>query len=348
MASGDLLQSLLTGAAQKNIRLLVARGSAPLAPKAMLEALVRLLLDEDKEISSSAAKTISSWNEASIVTELKSKDCAPFVLKHFSAPGNSEAILQTIIRNPAAPEEAIGSLASIVPIHLLDTILDNRTRLLEYPGILKKIKSNPAATLEIQRVIQEIETEFFGAKKTEYSIEQAVESIALTSEAPGIEIETPPEDLLLEGLPIDPDERQVAINIRLSSMSFREKIHYALFGNREVRAMLVRDSNREVARTVLKSPKLTENEVESIAAMRGVSDEILREIGNTKEFTKSYSVVQNLVKNPKTPPIISQRLLFRLRAQDLQLLTRDRSIPEAVRQNATRTLSQRTSSRSSQ
>jgi hypothetical protein len=348
MASGDLFQSLLIGAAQKNIRLLVARGSAPLAPKAMLEALVRLLSDADKEISSSAAITISSWDEEAIATELKSKDCAPCVLKHFSAPGNSDVILQTIIRNPAAPEEAIEFLASKVPTHLLEIILDNRTRLLEFPGILGQIKSNPAATPEVQRVIQEIETEFFGAKKTDYFIEQTVDSDTAASETPGIEIEIPPEDLLLEGLPIDPDERQAAINVRISSLPFREKIRYALFGNREVRAMLVRDSNREVARTVLKSPKLTENEVESIAAMRGVSDEILRVIGNSKEFTKSYNIVQHLVKNPKTPPIISQRLLFRLRSPDLLLLTRDRSIPEAVRQNANRTLNQRASSRSSQ
>jgi hypothetical protein len=346
MASGDVLQSLLIGAAQKNIRLLVARGSAPLAPKAMLEALVRLLSDEDKDISSSAAKTISNWSEEAIVTELKSKDCAPSVLKHFSALENSDAILQAVIKNPAAPEEAIESLASKVSAHLLETMLDNRTRLLESPGILRQIKSNPAATPEIQRIIQEIETEFFGTKKTDYFIEKTVESKATGFEAPGIEIETLPEDLLLEGLPIDPDERQAAINVRVSTLSFKEKIRYALFGNREVRAMLVRDSNREVARTVLKSPKLTENEVVSIAAMRGVSDDILREIGNSKEFTKSYSVVQNLVKNPKTPPIISQRLLFRLRSPDLLLLTRDRSIPEAVRHNANSTLNQRVSSRS--
>jgi hypothetical protein len=347
MASGDILQSLLIGATQKNIRLLVARGAAPLAPKAMLTALVRLLSDEDNEIASSAAKTLSDWEEEAIIAELKSKDCSPAVLKHFSESSHSDPVLQTIIRNPATPEEAIGLLASKVPAHLLETILDNRIRLLESPEILRHVKLNPAATPEIQRIIQEIETEFFGAKKTEYSIEKTAENETQALEQPGIEIESPPEDLLLEGLPIDPDERQAALNVRISSMSFKEKIRHALFGNREIRALLIRDSNRQVALSVLKSPKLTENEVESIAAMRGVSDEILREIGNSKQFTKSYIVIQNLIRNPKTPPVISQRLLFRLRSPDLQLLTRDRSIPEAVRHNASRTLNQRTSSRAS-
>ena len=104
-------------------------------------------------------------------------------------------------------------------------------------------------------------------------------------------------------------------------MPLREKMRYALFGNREIRSMLIRDSNKEIARTVLRSPKLTDNEVEAIAAMRGVAEDILREIGQSRAWTKSYAVVQNLVKNPKTPPTISQNLLFRLRAPDLLQLS---------------------------
>jgi hypothetical protein len=343
MAPGELLQSLLSGATQKNVRLLVARGSAPLSPKVMIEALVLLLSDEDKEISSSAAKTISSWDEEFVLSQLNLQDCPISVLKHFASSSNSNPIQQAIIRNPASPEEIIESLASIVPPHLLEAILDNRVRLLQSPGILEKIKLNPAATSEILRVIQEIETEFLGTKKTEYAIDQSTESDTTEDEALELEIEAPPEDLSLEGLPMDPEARQVAINIRLSSLSFREKMRYALFGTREIRSMLVRDSNREVARAVLRSPKLTDNEVESIAAMRGVTYEILRDIGNSREWTRSYNVVQNLVRNPKTPPVISQRLLFRLRSSDLMLLTKDRSIPEVVRHNANRALSQRTS-----
>jgi hypothetical protein len=97
---------------------------------------------------------------------------------------------------------------------------------------------------------------------------------------------------------------------------------------------------------VLRSPKLTDSEVEMISSMRSVSEDILREVGSNKEFTGSYSIVHNLVRNPKTPPVVSQRLLFRLRSQDLALLTRDRSISEAVRYNATRTLSLRAPKRS--
>jgi hypothetical protein len=346
MAAGDLLQLLLKNTVPQNVRLLVARGTAPLPPRAMLEALVHLATDEDREISSVAGQTISEWDEESIVEQLTSQDCTASVLKHFAENSNSEPILQSIIRNPVCSKEIIAFLASTVPANLLEIILDNRVRLLEFHKILENIQINPFATAEITRVVHEIETEFFGTKKTEYAVGNVVTDTDDTDSIHGLEIEAPPDDLSLEGLPMDPEARQSAINARISSMPFREKLRYALFGNREVRAMLVRDSNKEVARAVLKSPKLTENEVESIAAMRGVTEEILREIGNNRAWTRSYNVIQNLIKNPKTPPIISQNLLFRLRTPDLMLLTRDKSLPEAVRHNANRTLSQRTAKRS--
>ena len=151
----------------------------------------------------------------------------------------------------------------------------------------------------------------------------------------------PLENMTLDGLPADESERNTVIAETLSGLSFREKIRYALFGDRQVRALLVRDTNREVSRMVIRSPKITEAEVESFSSMRGINEDILRDIGNSKEFTKSYNVVHNLIKNPKTPPIISQRLIFRLRTHDLTLLSRDRGIPEVIRFHANRMISQR-------
>jgi hypothetical protein len=124
-------------------------------------------------------------------------------------------------------------------------------------------------------------------------------------------------------------------------MTVPQRLKHAMFGNREVRAILIRDNNREVAKSVLRSPKLTDTEVEAFAAMRNVTDDVLREIGNSRELTRSYVVAHNLVKNPKTPPMIAQRMLSRLHTRDLYLIGRDRGIPEAVRRNAQRMAAQR-------
>ena len=346
MAYNNLLQLLLNGTAPRNLRLLVARGSAPLPAGKTLELLVLLLKDTDREIVLQAERTLSSFDKEEIAGYLKDSDCAQSVLEYFAQKVSSDAVLQAIIANPATSAKTIEALALTVPSHVLEKILDNRVRILEFPAILENVKNNSQATLEIRRLVQEIEVEFFGDKKKEYAIEDAAETMdseASTQEQTlHVESNIPFEDLILEGLPLETDARQAELNKRISCLSVREKIHQALFGNREIRAIMVRDTNKEVARSVLHSPKLTENEIESISAMRGVAEDILREIGNSKEWTRSYTIVQNLVRNPKTPPVISQRMLFRLRTKDLMMLTKDRSIPDAVRQNATRALNQRT------
>lgn len=118
---------------------------------------------------------------------------------------------------------------------------------------------------------------------------------------------------------------------RIAAMTPAQRLARAIKGTREERTILVRDPNRVVAVAVLSSPKITETEVESIAKMANVSDEILRIIGNTRTWTKSYSVVTALVRNAKTPVGVSLTLLHRLMEREVKALSVDRNIPEVLR-----------------
>jgi hypothetical protein len=120
----------------------------------------------------------------------------------------------------------------------------------------------------------------------------------------------------------------------LSSLSIVERMKIAMKGTRAQRAVLIRDANKLVSAAVLSSPKLTETEVEAFAKMANVSEEILRIIANTRAWTKNYSVVSALARNPKTPPAISMQLVQRLNDRDLKALSIDRNVPEAVRISA--------------
>jgi hypothetical protein len=113
-------------------------------------------------------------------------------------------------------------------------------------------------------------------------------------------------------------------------------------GGREERIILVRDTNKVVSLSVLKNPRITEGEVEAIAATRNVSDEILRQIGVSREWSKNYTVSLNLVRNPRTPPSISTNFIARLNNKDLKNLGGDRNVPEIIRRMAKRTFELRT------
>ncbi len=118
---------------------------------------------------------------------------------------------------------------------------------------------------------------------------------------------------------------------RLSAMSVPERVKAAMKGTREMRALLVRDSNKLVALAVLSSPKLTETEVEGFARMGSVSDDVLRSIARTRVWVKNYGVALALVKNAKTPVAVSLSLLSRLNEGDVKKLAMDRNIPEPLR-----------------
>jgi hypothetical protein len=129
----------------------------------------------------------------------------------------------------------------------------------------------------------------------------------------------------------------------LAKMSFPDRLKAALKGTREMRAILVRDPNKMIAGAVLSSPKLTEAEVEGIAKMASVAEEVLRTIGSNRAWMKSYKIVLGLTKNPKTPVAMSMNLMSRLQERDIAKLAVDRNIPEPLRVAARKKMAAATS-----
>jgi hypothetical protein len=128
----------------------------------------------------------------------------------------------------------------------------------------------------------------------------------------------------------DDTGRKTALQ-QLGSMGFTDRLKAAVKGSKEMRAILIRDTNKMISAAVLSSPKLTGQEVESFARMANVSEDVLRTIGNTRAWLKSYSVVVALTKNPKTPLAMSMNFMARLGDKDLAMLSVDRNVPEALR-----------------
>jgi hypothetical protein len=128
---------------------------------------------------------------------------------------------------------------------------------------------------------------------------------------------------------------------KIAAMSPAQRLARAMKGTREERAILVRDPNRIVAVAVLSSPKISEAEVEHIAKMANVSEDILRIIGHTRVWVKKYSIVSALTKNSKTPLGVSLTLLPRLLEREIKALSTDRNIPETLRVAARKRLTEK-------
>ncbi len=123
---------------------------------------------------------------------------------------------------------------------------------------------------------------------------------------------------------------------RVALMSIKDRVMLAIKGTREARMILVRDPNRVVAGAVLRNPRLTDNEVESIASFKSVPDDVLRRIGQSRAWTRSYVVIHNLVRNPRTPIATSLGFVNRIQLRDLRALAQNKNVPDVIRQTANR------------
>ena len=137
------------------------------------------------------------------------------------------------------------------------------------------------------------------------------------------------------------EEERSSIAARVARLSVPEKVELAVKGNREVRRILSRDASSLVARAVIGSPKLTEDDIISYAASSLTHEDVLRFIADGRQWTANRQVVSALVQNPRTPPPAAIRFLKSYQTSELRVLSQNRSLSAAVRLEARRLLAQR-------
>ncbi|MEC7947007.1 MAG: hypothetical protein VX265_05525, partial [Myxococcota bacterium] len=123
---------------------------------------------------------------------------------------------------------------------------------------------------------------------------------------------------------------------QIRDMAVGQKIKLAYKGNKEVRSILIRDTNKVVAGAVVKSGRLSDREVASFAANKNLDGDVIREIAMNREFTRRYPVKVALANNPKTPVSLAVSLVGSMQKKDLMALARNRNIPSVVTEAATR------------
>jgi hypothetical protein len=148
---------------------------------------------------------------------------------------------------------------------------------------------------------------------------------------------------LTEDRPIGEEARR-SLETRVAALTVPEKVELASKGNREVRKILSRDASSMVARALISSPKLSEEDIATFAASSQTHEEILRAIADNRQWTANRQIVAAIVQNPKTPPASAIRFLRVFHTNELRILGHNRSVGLAVRQEVKRLLAQRTQS----
>ena len=132
---------------------------------------------------------------------------------------------------------------------------------------------------------------------------------------------------------------------QILTMGMAEKLKLALRGNKDARAILLRDGSKLIRRFVLQNPRISDTEVFAVARNRSADEDLVRIIAERREWMRNYQVRLALACNPKTPLVIAIKQVSSLDDRDLRTLAKSKNVPNAVAAQARRLLLTRPSSR---
>ena len=359
---------------------MAAKGLAPgLKPGETLAVICALSLGTDVH-SEVARKTLAAL-PLPLLNGALAGEVQPAVLDVIGPVYAKDANLsEKILHHPSLLPDTVAAMAAVCSEGVSELIATNEELLLKHPRIIEKLYLNKNTRMSTADRILELAVRndvdcpgipaFDQAKK---AIEG--ELIAEPSEEPNFDDnqfkdaqKIAKETVLAEGedthvLDLQTGKEEVAEKARplhavwadlrppskirlltLGNMTTRDddgKETEHSFDMKALRMLGVRDPNPLVAIAALRAPGMSDTEIVRIAGMRNVSEDVLREIANSKEWTRVYQVKFNLCSNPRTPFGHSSKFILHLRDNDLKSVSKSKDVPGAVQTAAKQQLSRK-------
>lgn len=296
-----------SGHARPEQKLAICAGSVTLGPDDRAELLAVLAADNDPAISDRAQNALLTQPVEHFLAACARPDADTRLFAYCADNlGDKPGVADALAKNAACPTACVARVAQHLTAQGIQSLLENLERFVSDPQLVIAVAGSSSANAEQRDLLGEMQK---GA-------------VAMTEM----------EEAAADAEP-DPVKRETLMQ-KVAHMNVVQRLTLALKGGRTERMLLIRDPNKLVQRCVLQSPRLTDTEVEAFASMTNLTAEILRSISLTRVFMKNYSVVRNLVNNPKTPLDVSLHLFPRLTATDLVKLTANKNVPETLRSSA--------------
>jgi hypothetical protein len=325
------------------LRMMAAKTLVPLSPSDMLGALFMLTFDADQAVREAAAKTSAALPDRILATALRDERIPTPVLGFFlDLYWDKDQYVEMLVLNAGTPDAAVAVEAKRCSARVAEIIANNQLRVLRHDDIIRQLCQNANASpalidsvcdfavrsglmLDDVPAMQAARVRVFGPEVASKPPDLGPTADQILGEFGGLKEES--------AAPMEEGQR-MSLTQRIMKMNIAEKIKLGTLGNKEARSLLIRDSNKLVAVAVIRSPRITDGEILTIAHNRTALDDVLRVIYSDREWTKMYPVKLALVKNPKLPQALAIRFLSSLRESDVKNLARDKNVPNAIQMMA--------------
>jgi hypothetical protein len=354
--------------AAANARMMAARGLAPLSPVDMITVQVVLTADAEQPVAEAARQAVISHPEAILLSAVQTiKD--PAILDFLAHCAFPTTVKEALLLNRFTPDDSLIHMAEFeTDEKILDILSGNQKRMLACIDIAEKLVENPKLSFATRKRLEEFFVNDFAAQVlAEPAVAAAGADNSLSADFAAALAALPPsevppegllsaEDIAKELLEEKPEElgavtsqtldapipdKQLSVYKQILAMKVSHKIKLALKGNKEARAILVKESNKTVCTSVLKNSRITDGEVAAIASSKSSIEDLLRLIGANPAWMRSYTIKLALVNNPKTPFALCQKILPNLHDTDVALIAKSKGVSGATQAAARRQLSQK-------
>ncbi len=321
------------------VQRLVAAGLAPMPLAELLDAQVAMACGADGELAETARRSLEE-TDPKMVASVLAEDPTEAVLHFYARPDQHPVIVESILRRRDVPRDLLISMAGGLEADQQEVLLLRQDAIVEQPEILDALEDNPKLSSYAVRRIAEYREHLLPHVRRL----AAVEAGEIVEVEPEVEADDPEVaeirahfQAVEDGKSDDElEDLWKASEIKIRSLSVPVRMKLARGATPLLRRILIRDQNPTVALAIMTTSPITEPEVERIALSRIVIDDVLTHIANSKKWARKYKVIHALCQNPRTPVNVVMKLLPRLSARHLQLLSRNRNVSEAARTRALR------------
>ncbi len=348
--------------APDRLKEMLSKGLVPMKPVVQLCSLYQIAMAETGALHEEAEKTVLNMPDASLKQVIK-QPMLPLVLDWLATLfASDKSLVRAILLNPVTDDETVLRIADAADEAICDLIAQNQMRLLRCPALIEALYFNPTArastvdrmldfaarnqlqlsaipdyeaiVAEIGGQIPQTEEEQAAADALFRDAQEALRELSGDGSEDAIDAAV---DVMQQTMRSADDfddrseaeaenEKKMSAAGRIRQLNVAQKVRLALMGNSAERGILIRDTNKVVARTVIRSPAVTDSEVLAYAKNKSLIDEVISYIASNRKWTRHYAVKLNLVKNPKTPTTEAMRFLTHLRLSDLRLVAKSRDV----------------------
>lgn len=349
---------------------MVARGMVPMKPLVQVCALYQIAARDGGDLANDAARTVRGLPPGalrSIAAEPLLPVVLDWLADLFM---DSREILQPVVLNKMVDDDTLLRVAGETEDGaIVELIANNQARLLQTPAIIEALFLNRAMRAssvdrmldfaarnkvklpnipEYEAIVaaiagdlpqteaeaQAADAKFDAARaaldeltgRSEEELAEVADAFAEESQAEA------PSKRAAESAEEEEEgpKRSSSAAGRIRDLNVAQKVRLAMMGNATERGILIRDTNKIVARAVIRSPAVSDSEAMIYAKNKALLDEVISYIATNKKWIRHYQMKLALVQNPKTPTGEAMRFLSHLRVNDLRTVARSKGIPGPI------------------